>query len=201
MRAVSPKGAARRAEILRVALSVFGTGRGNQASLREVARRCGTTPSGVLYYFGSLEELLVEILRSRDFQKASGPIAVEDFAIQGDLVQDRLAFEYQLQHNMKNPGLVSLFIAMSSHARTPGHPAGTFFSERYDRVRTNLAHYLQTRGAVPRQGLTHAVAASIALAAMDGLQLQWLADETLDMFTAIDGVFTALYELPESTPA
>ncbi|MFJ3958019.1 TetR/AcrR family transcriptional regulator [Arthrobacter sp. NPDC090010] len=198
--AKSRKGAAKREEILRVALEVFGDGGEEQASLREIARRCGTTTGGILYYFESKEDLLVEVLRSRDFYKDGGPATVDSFMSDGDLHEDFSILEQQIRHNTENPGLVALFVAMGSRARAAGHPAAPFFRDRYDRMRASIVEYLKGFDVHPRNGLSHETAATIALATMDGLQLQWLADESVDMVAAIQGAFSAVYELPDGVP-
>src|SRR6478752_2545091 len=58
--------AARREEILRAAMRVFGSKGYHQGSLAEVAEQVGITHAGVLHHFGSKDRLLTEVLEFRD---------------------------------------------------------------------------------------------------------------------------------------
>ena len=60
------KGIAKRAEILDVALEVFAVEGYRGTSLRKVASLCNLSLAGVMHYFDSKEDLLVQILRERD---------------------------------------------------------------------------------------------------------------------------------------
>jgi len=189
------KGAAKREEIVRVALDVFAAVDDEGASLREVARRCGTSTAGILYYFGSKEELLVEVLRSRDTLPPEDPHAPSSPYGRG-LEADGATYHETVRDNMSNPGLVALFVAMASKARDTDHPASPFFVERYERLRRILTSYTSSFGLRPRNGLTHEQAAVIAISLIDGVQLQWLADESIDMVSVIDTGLSTLYDPP-----
>ena len=192
------KGAAKREEIVRVALDVFAAVGDEGASLREVARRCGTSTAGILYYFSSKEELLVEVLRSRDTLPPEDPSAPSSPYGKG-LDADGETYHESVRHNMSNPGLVALFVAMASRARDAGHPASAFFVERYERLRRTFTGYTRRYGLTPKGGLTHEQAAVIAISLIDGVQLQWLADESIDMVSVIDAGMRGLYDLPAPT--
>ena len=58
-----PKGVARRQEILDRAIAVFAQRGSERTSLRAIARDVGVTHAALSHYFGSLEELLVEVYR------------------------------------------------------------------------------------------------------------------------------------------
>ena len=60
------KGVARRAEILDVALRLYGASSGERPTLAAIAAEVGLTEAGVLHYFGSMDELFVAILEARD---------------------------------------------------------------------------------------------------------------------------------------
>ncbi|MBS1674133.1 MAG: helix-turn-helix transcriptional regulator, partial [Actinobacteria bacterium] len=60
------KGVVKREEILAAALEIVGRLGYRNASVREIADAVGLSPAGLLHYFGTKEELFVEILRARD---------------------------------------------------------------------------------------------------------------------------------------
>ncbi|RAJ46416.1 TetR family transcriptional regulator [Kitasatospora sp. SolWspMP-SS2h] len=60
------KGIAKREEILDTALEIVARVGYSRATVRELARAVGLSQTGLLHYFGSKEQLFVEILRRRD---------------------------------------------------------------------------------------------------------------------------------------
>ncbi|NUS56098.1 MAG: TetR/AcrR family transcriptional regulator, partial [Streptomycetaceae bacterium] len=169
-----PKGVARRGEILRTALDVFATEGDRKASLRKIADRVGLTDTGVLHYFGSREELFLAIIDERDQEST---LAAEGA---GDPLE---AIVRTVQHNMGVPGLVRLYVAMAAAAPEPGHPAGPYFAHRYNRVREAIGAgiaQMQESGAA-RTDLDAGILARLLVAAVDGVQIQWLVDPSTDM--------------------
>jgi hypothetical protein len=81
------------------------------------------------------------------------------------------------------PGIIQTFSALLGESVTEGHPARGYFTERYVRVRANMAGVLRTEyGDRLPNGLTPERAAPLLVAVMDGLQYQWLLDpESVDM--------------------
>ncbi|MFJ6509888.1 TetR/AcrR family transcriptional regulator [Streptomyces sp. NPDC091406] len=179
----SPRGpyrktVARREQIIDAALAAYTEAGSRGVSVRDIAQRVGMTDAGVLHHFGSREELFTAVLQARE---KAGRDAF------GDAGSDpKAAFEL-LAHNATTPGLVKLFLDIAAAAAEPDHPAHGYFIERYPRLRGSLADVL-TDGADHRQDLgperstvDAAWAARILLAAVDGLQLQWLLDPDIDM--------------------
>jgi AcrR family transcriptional regulator len=64
------RGVARREAIIEAATDVFARNGFRTSSLSDVADRAGVTAQGVLYHFGSKEELLLSVIRARDRWKA-----------------------------------------------------------------------------------------------------------------------------------
>src|SRR5688500_2675049 len=60
------KTAAKRAEILRVALEAYAASGHQGPSLRTIAEAVGLSEAGVLHHFASKDELLVAVLEARD---------------------------------------------------------------------------------------------------------------------------------------
>ena len=168
------KGAAKREEILDVALEVVAAKGCRKASNREIAERVGLSQAGLMHYFESREELYQEVLRTRDMRDN------ERFFIPDPTIEGFLAI---IAHNATVPGLVRLYVEFSAEASMPEHPAHAFFIARYDWVGTQLTGMIQRAQESGEVGpdIDIPVAVDLVLAAADGLQLQWLNDHALDM--------------------
>lgn len=171
------KGVAKREEILEKALEVVARVGYSGATVRQLADAVGLTQNGLLYYFGSKENLFVEILKHRDrldeIAYGSGESSV-------DMGQAIARF---IRHNSDVPGLVQLYAGLAAEATSPEHPAHSYFRERFDTFRArgvDAIRTLQAAGKIPSHfdvdGLT-----VIMLAVVDGLQTQWLYDPRIDM--------------------
>jgi AcrR family transcriptional regulator len=172
---------ARRAEILRTALDAFSVRGFQGSSLREIAESVGLSQAGVLHHFSSKEALLAAVLAEKDadsvkhFEDARG-VGVLD-ALRGVVAE-----------NMAQPGLIRLFTTLSAEAINEEHPAHEYFQVRYAGARELLAGSLaqgQADGDVG-SGVDVELAASLLIAIMDGLQMQWLLNEDFDMLAAFD---------------
>lgn len=164
------KGLAKRDEILDIALTVFAKNGYDHTSMREIARQAGLTQAGLLHHFSTKNELFLEVLRRRD-GRSSGPTPSKPRRPIDRLIN-------AVQTNTHEPGLVRLFVSMSAES-TEQHGAGhTFFSERYRRLRSEIADDLSARpttgGAADRSDAGDL--ATIMIAVADGLQVQWLLD-------------------------
>ena len=99
------------------------------------------------------------------------------------------------KNNAGKRGLVELFANLSVEATAPDHPAHDYFVERYAALKATVTRAfadLQLEGAL-RPGVVPDVAAAQLVAAMDGLQVQWLLDpESVDMAAALEALVSAL---------
>jgi len=185
-----PKGKARRQEILDAALVVFGKGGFHSGSLREIAKRVELTPAGVLHHFATKEELFTEVLRQRDghVRAAAGDVSETTF-----LEQMRKVVAY----NQTTRGLTSLYTVVVAEATDREHPAHTYFSERYASGAIDGAAVIADaqRDGLIRADIEPRHAARLITAVMDGLQQQWLLDDSVDMSATFDE-FLRGYLLP-----
>jgi AcrR family transcriptional regulator len=171
------KGVAKREEILEKALAVVARVGYSGATVRQLAEAVGLTQNGLLYYFGSKENLFVEILRHRDRLDDVNYGGGENA---GDMGAPIAQF---IRHNAGVPGLVQLYVGLAAEATSPAHPAHAYFQERYDIFRArgvDTVRTLQAAGQIP----AHVDADNLAvlmLAVVDGLQTQWLYDPRIDM--------------------
>lgn len=177
-----PGTAERREEILRAAMRVFGSRGYHQGSLAEVAEQVGITHAGVLHHFGSKERLLTEVLASRD---RDGVAHLEGQHMPGglDLFRHLVA---TAAANAERPGIVQTYTVLAGEAVTDDHPARAWVTARFAGLRADVAGALREvveerraagdeTAAVPDDRALD-LAASTIIAAMDGLQTQWLLD-------------------------
>ncbi len=188
------KGQAKRQEILDAALVVFGRSGFHSGSLREIAKRVGLTPAGLVHYFADKEELFTEVLRQRDERVR---------AVAGEVAEQSLLEQMRrvVSYNQTTPGLTSLYTVVSAEATNSDHPAHEYFASRYGERASQTATILSEaqRDNLVRKDLNVQHAARLISAVMDGLQQQWLLDNTVDM-TAIFDEFVRGYFLPQSPP-
>jgi AcrR family transcriptional regulator len=176
-----------RERILDAAMLVFGR-RGNRgSSLREIAERVGMSQAGLLHHFGSKNRLLLAVLERFD-QEEQPAAPPRDVAAGIAYVREELA------HGLERPGLFQLQVTLSAEATDPGHPAHDHFVEHYRRVTHQFRAAIgaaveagQVRNEVDVDAL-----ARLIMAALDGLQLQKLLNDDVDVLASIDVLFDAL---------
>jgi len=163
-----PRGERRREQILEAAVEVFAEQGYRAGGLAALAERVGMTPPGVLYYFGTKERLLREVVAERDrvdLSTLSDHIRLRDLRITG-------------AHNEETGTLTRLFLVLATENLDPDDPLHDFFVERYEAVRALWRQVLRTEqgaGRVRADVDVDAVATE-ALAVIQGLELQWLMD-------------------------
>lgn len=174
------KSGEQRRRILEVAMDVFGRLGNRGSSLREIAETVGMSQAGVLHHFGSKSELLLAVLEERDVRTT-----VPDGATLREQAGEARA---NLAAACDNRGLTQLFTTLSAEATNPEHPARRFFEERYARVLEEFGapfRAAQAAGEISAD-LDPEAAARLAVAVMDGLQLQLLLDPEADIMAPFD---------------
>ncbi|MDX3573522.1 TetR/AcrR family transcriptional regulator [Streptomyces sp. ID05-47C] len=162
----------RRAEIVRATLEVIAERGYRGASLAAVAERVGLTQQGLLHHFPTKDALLVTVLKERDQWDA-----MPNNRWRIDLLCSLV------EYNAMRPGIIQTFSALLGESVTEGHPARSYFTDRYRQVRADITAALRTEyGDRLPNGLTPERTAPLLVAVMDGLQYQWLLDpESVDM--------------------
>ncbi|GAA1131980.1 TetR/AcrR family transcriptional regulator [Microbacterium natoriense] len=186
------KGVARRQEILDRAIEVFAARGADRTSLRAIAKEVGVTHAALTHYFGSLEELLVAVYL------ASGDEDDERQPIPDDMTPVELMIE-SARTNREVPGLVQLYSSLIATALEEGHPAAReFATTRFARLRDELSERvrLQQESGLIRDDVQPDAVAALVIAASDGLQTQWLLDDSAPQHDAL-----AALELMLRSPA
>lgn len=149
------------------------------APLAAIANAVDMTQPGLLHHFRSKEHLLMAVLEERDRENRE-----RIRALWGDRGRPHLAtLQALVDHNMQARDLVQMFMVLASESVAPDHPAHQFFVDRYAALRQELSTTVrldQPSGPV-RPDIDPTTVATLILAVMDGLQLQWLLDEQVDM--------------------
>jgi len=166
------KTAERRRTILATALEVFAESGFRGASIREIAARVGMTDTGVLHHFGGKSKLLLEVVKQKEDEDAG--------TLRDPYLRDLVV------RNGARPGTVRLFTTLSAESTDPEHPAHDHFVDRYASVRKLVAERLGGEATAGRMSSTidPDIAAQVIIAVMDGLQIQWLLDPSMDMASA-----------------
>jgi AcrR family transcriptional regulator len=173
------KGAERREQILRTALEVFTEGGYHGSSTKEIARRVGITESTLFHYFGSKQAMLAAVLAARD--ERSDALQDERDALSALVEVVRL--------NTHTPELVRLFVTTTAEATEPGHAAHEWVTERYATIRDDVTKRVVGHVA---PGIDPEWATRVLLAAMDGLQIQWLLNQDVDMVADLERLVALL---------
>ncbi|MFT4214124.1 MAG: TetR/AcrR family transcriptional regulator [Microbacterium sp.] len=181
-----------RHDVLDAALRIVAEAGFDATTLQDVAEGVGRSKAGVLHHFGSLDNLMLEIVKHRDeVNRRTFP------------TKDGAEFETLLTlvaHNATVPGLIGLFSVVSALAATDASQSRRriYFSELYTRNRQVWAQRIeraQAAGAIRADLDPHTVAVVI-LATLDGLQVQWLLDNDIDMLESLRTLIRMLSPTP-----
>jgi AcrR family transcriptional regulator len=154
------------------------------ASAGAIAQDAGFSEPGLLHHFGSKRGLLLAVLEQRysfDEQKL-----LSDEELEGLTLLPLLA--RLVRENLRQRESVTLTMVMLAESISAAHPSHSFFKNRYERAREIVAGHLQRakKQGYLRNNVDTAALAAVLLAAMDGLQLQWLIDKNIDMAACFD---------------
>lgn len=169
-------GAARREEILNTAAELFSTEGYRGMSMSRIARACGMSQTGLVHYFPTKDDLLRAVLGRRTAVHSARYLLPASERPRG---WDCLAGLVEtVRSNQAQPGMVGLFTTVAGEAVDPDHPAHSWLREHHNGI-AEAIHIMLAEAAEDGQLADGAPIDSIAriiIAAMDGLQIQWLAD-------------------------
>lgn len=156
---------------------MFGIRGYGAATIKEIADEVGVSPAAVLRYFRK-EELLTEVLRQWDRQQpfvseaAPGLPAIRAFV---DLMR------YHVEHR----GFLELYLTFATETSDATHPAHAYMRGRYARtiaqIRRRIGEAVALGQVPPMDDATLDYEAACFLAILDGLEIQWIHNPTLDL--------------------
>lgn len=168
------RGQARKEQILEAAIELFATHGFRGTSLSVLAERVGMTHPGLLYYFGTKERLLEEVVAAREASERAGYL--------GRLGEDTSVFllDEVARFVVDTAVLTRLYLVLAAENLDPGDPLHDFFVQRYANARWLVVEVLrrdQERGAI-RADVDVEQTGLEALSLLMGLEVQWLMDPT-----------------------
>jgi AcrR family transcriptional regulator len=179
--------------ILAAARQLFAKRGYRGTPLAAIAEAAGLSEPGLLHHYRSKTALLLAVLASRDSE--DGRLSSPRLDAPGIGIIDGLAA--LVAHNESEPELVALFSMLLGEAVAADHPAHEYFEQRYQQIRTRFTRHLreaQTAGTLA-PGIDPEALANVLIAALDGLQFQWLLDQSVDMSAS----YAALAEMIRAT--
>lgn len=166
-----PKGVRRRQQILDSVIALLAQRGVDRASLRTVGEAIGVSHTALRHYFSSRDELLVEAYRAHEARGAGEEPPAADSAV-GVIIG-------AAERNRSIPGLVELYATLTTDALQEQHAVTReFVRERFQSLRAELAARIESgqRAGHVAGDIDPLDAASLVIAASDGLQIQWLLD-------------------------
>jgi AcrR family transcriptional regulator len=151
-----------------------------ETSLRAIAARIGITHAGLLHHFRSKDELLREVLARWDQDTRQWiDDALPEVHSFDDFIE--LISKVLVRHR-DEPAMIQLLVSLTAEAGRSDHPAHEHFRARYDLGREFLVRYIRPLQKLRQidAGADPVEMANTIMAAMDGLQLQWLLDQDVD---------------------
>lgn len=186
----------RKQRIIESATEAFAKHGYHNSSLKDIAAQVGISAPSLLHHFGTKEALLTAVLDARDSDSDSTRSRIER-GVDEQLLQHLVE---TMRENTDRWGITQLYTVLSVESITTDHPARPYFVSRFKGLRQLIAKALLDEatelrdGTPPAEGLTDQYAA-ILIAAMDGLQIQWLLDpDEIDVPGSTALVIAALLE-------
>ncbi len=164
--------------ILGAAKQVFAAHGYRGGSLNDVATAAGYTRAGLLHHFPSKQAVLLALLDLRDEQLQTRTAVVEEESIFTTID----ALPDLVRRILEDRVLIQLAHALTAEASEPGHPAHDWAAVRHDQLRQRLAASIThsaNLGELPTSVDPRSLAAVI-LAVVEGLEAQWLIDDSVD---------------------
>lgn len=119
------RGLARRREILATATSLFSARGFHSVSFADISKEVGISQAGVLHYFPTKADLLLEVLKLREEKNLA---ARTEYIESG--ARPLEAYVQSLLDNDEQPELVKLFVILIAECAAPEHPGHEWFVAR-----------------------------------------------------------------------
>ena len=167
-----PRGDLRRQQIIDAAVELFASKGYRGTGVAALADRVGMTATGLLYYFGTKERLLREVVAERDRMDAIDPDRAFPLALTLSSLRDLG------RHNVETATLTRLYLVLGAESFDDDDPLHDFFVERYEVAREFVRALLndeKAQGRVRPDIDVDQVALEV-IAMIMGLEYQWVTD-------------------------
>ncbi|MGC3994693.1 MAG: helix-turn-helix domain-containing protein [Propionicimonas sp.] len=187
-RASYANGERTRAALVQAAFEVFAEQGFQRLSIRQIAEAIGTSHTALLHHFGSKDALLEAVLAHRE--ELEGPERAELIAERGLLD----AVPEVMRHNATERGVIQLDTTLLVEAMHPDHIAHDFVRERDRAFVASVREQLERERELGRlrDGLDLDLVARLITAQVEGIQLAWLADDSIDMAAHLEALMDLL---------
>ena len=186
-----PRGDLRRQQIIDAAVELFASKGYRGTGVAALADRVGMTATGLLYYFGTKERLLREVVAERDRWSQSIPSASSRWHSRCRVCATWAATTW------RRPSSRRLYLVLGAESFDDDDPLHAFFVERYELAREfvrALLHDEKAEGRVRPDVDVDAVALEV-IAIIMGLEYQWMTDpERVDFGQAMETYIDQLME-------
>ncbi len=186
-----PRGDLRRQQIIDAAVELFASKGYRGTGVAALAYRVGMTATGLLYYFGTKERLLREVVAERDRMETIDPDREFPPALTLSSLRELG------QHNVETATLTRLYLVLGAESLDPDDPLHDFFVERYEVAREFVRALLNDEKAQGRmrQDVDVEQVALEVIAMIMGLEYQWLTDPArVDFAQAMETYIDQLIE-------
>lgn len=173
----------RRAQVLDETIRIIGQRGYHGFTVQELAKRCGLSNAGLLYYFPSKDELLVAALQELERRETEAIQPISEHALRNGATDPEAVlalFKAMVGLGVSDPEGVRLDIILRSEALDASHPAYNTFRTRDRDVLNLFAKVLAPYSQEPR------ATARRIYAVMDGLGEQWMrSNKAFDLLEEI----------------
>jgi len=159
------RGSRRRQQILDAAVDLFASRGFRRTGVNALAERVGMTATGLLYYFGTKERLLHEVVSERDRAPGLRPEELT-LANLGEIGR----------HNAENATLTRLYVTLGTESIDPDEPLHEFFVERQATARRLVRDILEAeqRAGTVRADVDLDQVSREVIGMLMGIEAQWL---------------------------
>jgi AcrR family transcriptional regulator len=181
-RSRQPRGDLRRQQILDAAVALFSTKGYRGTGVAALGESVGMTATGLLYYFGTKERLLHEVVAERDRADAGEQLTLDSLRALG-------------RHNVETATLTRLYAVLGAENFNPDEPLHDFFADRYETGRALVRAVLEAEIArwSVRDDLDIDQMSYEVIGVLMGLEIQWLTDpERVDLSARFGAYFDRL---------
>jgi AcrR family transcriptional regulator len=183
-RARRAKGHAQRERMLAAAVELLAVKGFRGTTIAQLAEQVGTTHSNLIYYFGSKERLLHEVVAERERQEGPGFAAALESAHPSVTALSAVA-----NLIVQNMAFTRLYVVLGAENFDAGDPLHDFFVDRYRRARGFVEMALakdRDNGSI-RSDVDTAQLGREVVATLMGLEIQWLMDpEAIDLLATVE---------------
>jgi AcrR family transcriptional regulator len=186
-----PRGDLRRQQIIDAAVELFASKGYRGTGVAALAERVGMTATGLLYYFGTKERLLREVVAERDRMETIDPDREFPLALTLSSLRDLG------RHNVETATLTRLYLVLGAESLDDDDPLHDFFVERYALAREFVRALLndeKAQGRVRPDVDVDQIALEL-IAMIMGLEYQWVTDPArVDFAQAMETYIDQLIE-------